>query len=205
MPPIDLIEGFADWVIAELKGVGRYHLLGHSMGGMIAQEIARKDAAKIDKLILYCTGPLGNIPGRFETMAQSKARARADGAEATARRIAANWFFQGAHSPAYPVCADLAAKAQLPAIIGGLDAMQAWSGRDSLPEIDQETLILWGDADRAYSWEQTQILWSEIPRTQLAVLPNCGHALHMEKPDLFAQVVRDFLMPRRSRQPRDPA
>jgi pimeloyl-ACP methyl ester carboxylesterase len=43
LPALHSISAFAEWVVTELKrrGVERYHLLGHSMGGMIVQEMAR--------------------------------------------------------------------------------------------------------------------------------------------------------------------
>ncbi|MCY4334370.1 MAG: alpha/beta fold hydrolase [Litoreibacter sp.] len=195
LPPLNRIEGFAEWVIAELKaqGVERYHLLGHSMGGMVAQEIARRDSARIERLILYATGPLGVIPGRFETIEQSKARARTDGAEQTARRIAATWFLKREKAPLYPACANIAVQATLPALEAGFDAMQAWSGLDALSKIECETLLLWGDCDRTYSWDQTQLLWSGITGASLAVVPQTAHAVHMEKPAIFSELVGDFL------------
>ena len=45
--------------------IKRFHLLGHSMRGMIVQEISRLAEDQIDKLICYGTGPRGDIPGRF--------------------------------------------------------------------------------------------------------------------------------------------
>lgn len=196
LPAINRIEGLADWVIAELhaRGITRYHLLGHSMGGMIAQEIARRDAARIHKLVLYATGSIGVLPGRFETIAQSKARAAQDGPQATARRISATWFLQREAAPAYPACAAIAEEASLAAIQAGLDAMEAWSGRAALGQIAQDTLILWGDQDRTYAWEQIDLLWTQIPSTQLAVVPGCAHAVHLEKPALFNALLRDFLI-----------
>ena len=195
LPPINRIEDFAEWVIATLKdkGIRNYDLLGHSMGGMIAQEIARRDSQAVDRLVLYATGSIGVVPGRFETMEESKARAVADGAQATARRISATWFLDCENSPAYPSCAALAERASLEAILAGLDAMQAWSGQDVLNSIVQKTLILWGDGDRTYTWDQISLLWSEIPDAGLAVLPRCAHAVHMEKPELFCDILRDAL------------
>lgn len=104
---INTIGGFADWVIAQLdeKGVQEFDLLGHSMGGMIVQEVAYRAAKQIRKLVLYATGAQGVLPGRFETIAESKARAQADGAHVTARRIAATWFLQRHEAPAYSNCA----------------------------------------------------------------------------------------------------
>ena len=195
LPELDRIDGFADWVIADLtaRGVQRYDLLGHSMGGMIVQEMARRDAARIDRLILYGTGAVGVLPGRFETIAQSKARAAADGAHATARRIAATWFLAREEAPAYPACAAIAEASTPASIAAGLDAMENWSGEAHLSQIAAETLVLWGDGDRTYAWAQTQRLWEQVPRSRLAVVPGCAHAVHLEKPALFNALVSDFL------------
>lgn len=197
LAPLSSIADFADWVIADLraKGVGRYHLLGHSMGGMIVQEMARRDAANIDHLILYATGAQGILPGRFETIDDSKRRAQTDGAQSTARRIAATWFMDRENAPLFEDCAAIAERATLHAIFAGLDAMQAWSGRDALADITAPTLVIWGDGDRTYAWPQIQHLWDMIPDTRLAVVPGCAHAVHLEKPALFNPLILDFLGP----------
>ncbi|WP_299964034.1 alpha/beta hydrolase [uncultured Roseobacter sp.] len=195
LPPIDSIGGFADWVLAELdsREVHKFHLLGHSMGGMIVQEMAHRVPDRIDRLILYATGSVGVLPGRFETIAQSKARARADGAAATARRIAANWFLKSEASPGYAACAAIAEHAGLEAILAGLSAMESWSGQARLPEIAPETLVIWGDRDRTYRWPQVERLWQEIRRTSLSVFADCGHAVHLEDPDGFNHVLIRYL------------
>ena len=195
MPAINAIGDFADWVIGELrhKGVQRYDLLGHSMGGMIAQEIARKDADRIKRLVLYATGAIGVLPGRFETIEQSKVRAVSDGAQATARRIAATWFLDRQDAPGFGACAEIAEKATPAAIAAGLDAMQVWSGLDNLPSISAQTQVIWGDRDRTYAWEQIHLLWTRIPDAGLAVVPGCAHAVHLEKPNFFNELLRDFL------------
>lgn len=197
LAPIDSIAGFADWVIADLdrRGVRTFDLLGHSMGGMIVQEVARKAPERVRKLVLYATGAQGVLPGRFETIATSKARARADGAPATARRISATWFLDREAAPAYPECSAIAERASLPALLAGLDAMENWSGEAALGSLTQETLVLWGDRDRTYAWEQIARLWQTIPNAGLAVVPGCAHAVHLEKPEVFAALLRDFLAP----------
>jgi pimeloyl-ACP methyl ester carboxylesterase len=195
LAPINSIGGFADWVIAQMdsRGVQHFDLLGHSMGGMIVQEMARKAPDRITKLVLYATGATGVLPGRFETIAESKKRACSDGAQATARRIAATWFLHRQEAPAYANCAAIAQRASLEAILAGLDAMQDWSGETELGNLPQETLVICGDCDRTYAWEQTALLWRAIPKAQLAVVPGCAHAVHLEKPRLFAALLRDYL------------
>ena len=70
----DTIECMAKVILnlLEKKQIKNFNLLGYSMGGMIAQEIAKITGEKSLKLICYGTGPRGNILGRFETIDQSR-------------------------------------------------------------------------------------------------------------------------------------
>ena len=195
LEPIRSIAGYAEWVLAELDRlmVRRFDLLGHSMGGMVVQEMIRQAPERAGKLVLCGTGPLGVLPGRFEPIETTMERVRIDGANSTARRIAATWFLDNEAAPEYPACAAIAEQSGLSAILAGLDAMPGWSGVDHLPQIAAETLIVWGCGDRTYPWSQTEALWRAIPNSQLAVLPDCAHAVHMERPSLFNQIVGEFL------------
>ena len=174
-------------------GIDRFHLLGHSMGGMVVQEMVHQAPARVDKLVLYATGPQGSIPGRFETMARSRERLAQDGLTATARRISATWLRDGEASPAFEALAGLACQASEQAARAGLAAMEAWDGRDWLSAVRQPTLVLWGDLDRSYSWTQIEALWRGIERASLAVVPNCAHAMHLERPALCHAILTDFL------------
>ena len=168
-------------------------IIGHSMGGMIVQEITRRAPHRVQRLILYATGALGLLPGRFETIEHSIDRAKAEGAARTAKRIAATWFLHREAAAEYPNCSEIAAQTQLSALICGLTAMKHWSGEVALPNISCPTLVLWGDGDRTYPWSQIETLWKTIPDARLAVLPHCAHAVHMERPDLFNALITGFL------------
>jgi len=190
------ITGFAQYVLGELdrQEVDHFHLLGHSMGGMIAQEMVSLAPERVDRLILYGTGPVGVLPGRFETLDESRKRVENLGVETVGPAIAATWFLHGTKATGYKICADLALKASLQAAMAGLSAMQTWSGVSRLKDISSKTLVLWGDGDRAYLWQQPEQLWNEIKDSQLAVLPGCSHAVHLEKPQLFNAILKDFLL-----------
>ncbi|MFK7880450.1 alpha/beta fold hydrolase [Roseobacter sp.] len=194
---LDRIPDFADWVISQLdaQGVQSFDLIGHSMGGMIVQQIAHQVPDRIGRLILYSTGAVGVLPGRFETIAQSKQRGVEDGIPETARRIAATWFLHGAEAAGYQACAEIAQLTAPAAFTGGLDAMQNWSGVAHLKGLRPQTMVLWGDQDRTYPWSQIETLWQHIPNAQLATVPGCAHAVHLEKPELFNKLVSDFLRP----------
>ena len=192
--PTDLVD-HARNVLATLDhlGIERFHLLGHSMGGMVVQEITRQAPHRVNKLVLYATGPLGCIPGRFETMARSRERLRDDGVQRTARRICATWLLDREASAAYEALAALATQASEQAASAGLSAMESWDGRDHLGRIEQATLVIWGEGDRTYGWSQIEMLWRGIPRASLAVLPSCAHALHLERSALFCTLLVEFL------------
>lgn len=190
------ITGFARYVIRELdqQGIEQCYLLGHSMGGMIAQEIMKLAPERIDKLVLYGTGPVGVMPGRFETIATSRDRVETEGVKMTARRIASKWFVGGQQGHGYAECADIAEMASLQAAMAGLTAMERWSGEDALQHIKVPTLVLWGDQDQSYHWPLPEKLWKDIPGAGLSVIAGCSHAVHLEKPELFNAVLRDFLI-----------
>jgi len=190
------IRGLALYVLDELDklDVHRFHLLGHSMGGMIAQEMIAIAPERVDQLVLYGTGPVGLMPGRFETIDESRRELKDKGVEVTGRRIAATWFQNGKSGKGYETCAKLANQASLQAGLAGLTAMETWSGVASLSKITSPTLVLWGDGDRAYLWEQPEQLWREIDKANLAVIPGCSHAVHLEKPELFNAMLKDFFV-----------
>ncbi|MGC1487130.1 MAG: alpha/beta hydrolase [Albidovulum sp.] len=191
------ISDYAMWVLnlLSVRGINRFHLIGHSMGGMVVQEMVASAPERIAQLVLYGTGATGVLPGRFETIETSKRRAVADGPRVTARRIAATWFLRQEAAEAYEECAAIAEKSNLPAILAGLDAMNGWSGAERLAEFRVKALVVWGDRDRTYNWSQTQQLWHSISGASLAVIPDCAHAVHLEKPELFNKVLEDFLSP----------
>ena len=80
------------------------------------------------------------MPGRFETIAQSKIRAQEDGASSTAFRISSTWFLDYEKSPAHEACARIAKYSSIEAILAGLDAMSEWSGEKYLKHIEKRHL-----------------------------------------------------------------
>jgi pimeloyl-ACP methyl ester carboxylesterase len=191
----DTIEGHARQVLHTLDdlGVKRFHLLGHSMGGMVVQQMAAIAPERIEKLVLYGTGPVGLLPDRFESIETSRQRLAAEGLAATARRIAATWFKNGAQADGYATCAREGNKATMQAALASLSAWETWDGTSALSRFTMPTLVVWGDGDRSYSWSQPEALWRGIPGCRLAVVPGCAHNVHMEKPAIFNAIVRDFL------------
>tara|TARA_R110002124_G_scaffold49437_8_gene144945 strand:- start:4944 stop:5702 length:759 start_codon:yes stop_codon:yes gene_type:complete len=191
----DSIRSVAQQVLSFLTdlGIESFTLLGHSMGGMVVQQMAADAPKRIEKLICYGTGPVGALPGRFETIDESRERLKQDGVPVTASRIAATWFSKGDKADAFAVCRELGARVSMETALHSLTAWETWDGRAALSAIRCRTLVMWGDRDKSYDWDQPQALWRGISNSDLAVLPGCAHNAHLEKPVLFNAILEDFV------------
>ena len=189
------IEGMAEAILRllEKKRIKKFNLLGHSMGGMIVQEIAKLAGDKILKLICYGTGPRGNIPGRFETIDQSREKLKINGLKNTAYRIAKTWFIEQEKAKYFYLCEEAGKQTSLEAADNGLIAMKNWDGVKNLKCIKNETLIVWGDQDKAYNFNQVETLSDNIINSNLRIVKGSSHNVHLEKPDEFNKIVKKFL------------
>jgi pimeloyl-ACP methyl ester carboxylesterase len=176
------------------KKINMFYLLGHSMGGMIVQEMAKINGSKILKLICYSTGPIGEMPGRFETIEQSRENLKKKGLESMAKNIAKTWFVKGENAKYFNTCIESGKRSTLEAVDNTLIAFQKWNGIDNLKNIKNETLIIWGDQDKSYNLNQIQILKNNIKNSKLVIFKGCAHNVHLEKLDQFNQTVKNFLL-----------
>jgi pimeloyl-ACP methyl ester carboxylesterase len=174
-------------------GIDEFILMGHSMGGMIAQEMAARAGDRVSKLILYGTGPLGLMPDRFEPIKLSRDRLCSDGVAKTIERIGATWFRKGDAASGFPLVCQIGEQANPQAALVALDAMADWDGRPALKSLGMPTLVVWGHEDRSYRWPQVEALWKNLPNATLSVIPGASHAAHLEKPKLFHAIMEDFL------------
>ena len=179
--------------ILELKKIDNFNLLGHSMGGMIVQEMAKLAPEKIAKLICYGTGPRGDMPGRFETIDRSREKLKINGLKDTAYKIAKTWFIDEDKAKYFYLCEEAGKQTSLEAADNGLVAMKNWDGVKNLKDIKNETLIVWGDHDKAYNFNQVETLNKSIPNSDLKMVKGCSHNVHLERPDEFNTIVSDFL------------
>jgi pimeloyl-ACP methyl ester carboxylesterase len=189
------IECMAEAILnlLEKKKIKNFNLLGHSMGGMIVQEMTKLVGEKILKLICYGTGPRGNIPGRFETIDQSREKLKINGLNVTANRIAKTWFIDGEKAKYFYLCDEAGKQTSIEATDNGLIAMKNWNGIENLRNIKNETLIVWGNQDKAYNFNQVETLKNNITNSDLKIIDGCSHNVHLEKPDEFNIIVKEFL------------
>jgi len=178
----------------EEKKIDKFYLLGHSMGGMIVQEMAKKYGNKIVKLICYSTGPRGEMPGRFESVDQSRENLKKKGLEITVKNIAKTWFVRKENAKYFDICIEAGKQTSTKAADDALIAFKNWNGVDTLKNIKNETLIVWGDQDKSYNLEQIKTLEKSIKKSKLVIFKNCAHNVHLEQPDQFNNTIKNFLL-----------
>jgi pimeloyl-ACP methyl ester carboxylesterase len=191
----DSILSLANLILDCLKDkqINKFYLLGHSMGGMIVQEMAKIYGDKICKLICYSTGPIGEMPDRFETMDESRDNLKKIGLESTARNIAKTWFILSEKAKYFDLCIQAGKETSVDAVDNALIAMKEYNGTNNLKFIKNETLIIWGEKDKSYNYKQIQMLKENISNSSLVIFKECAHNIHLEKIEEFNKTVQNFL------------
>jgi len=175
------------------KKINKFHLLGHSMGGMIVQEMVKKKGNKISKLICYSTGPIGKMPGRFETIDESRENLKKNGLKTVVRNIAKTWFVKGEDAKYFDVCIEAGTQTSMEAADNSLVAFKNWNGVDALKNIKNKTLIIWGDKDKSYNLTQAKTIEKNISNSSLVIFEGCAHNVHLEKIEEFNKTVFNFI------------
>jgi 2-hydroxy-6-oxonona-2,4-dienedioate hydrolase len=192
---LDSINKMAKEIINVLdqKKIDKFNLIGHSMGGMIVQEITKLIGDRVNKLICFATGSIGDIPGRFETMDETREKLKKEGAQLSFSRVPLKWFVKGDKDKNYFLCENAVKNVSLETADNALLAMKNWRGKENLKNIKNDTLIIWGDKDTSYNFDQVDTLNKNIKNSRLEIFKDCAHNVHLEQPDQFNNLVKEFI------------
>ena len=185
-------------------GIESAHVVGASMGGMIAQEFALRYPSRVRGLVLACTTPGGPHSAGYEEMMTQSADGMAltdlsevmtpAGVKEGMDRLFTAEF--QAHPSAGAIQMGLAGMLypqSLAGMKGQLAAIIAHDTYDRLPNIAAPTLVIAGDADKFVDAGNSPILASRIPGAKLIMIPGQKHGFTAEKPDETNAAILDFL------------
>jgi pimeloyl-ACP methyl ester carboxylesterase len=182
--------------LLDALGIESAHVLGISMGGMVAQELALRHPDRLRSLTLGCTYAGG--PGSVLTAPEIWQRL-AEPMLARDRERAIRAGFELNVSKAYAADEEgwrayRERATQLPAPVPVLVAQaQAVAGHDvsaRLAEIAVPTLVLHGDEDQMLVVANGRMIAEAIPGARLEVLQGVGHLFWIEQPERTAELVR---------------
>jgi 3-oxoadipate enol-lactonase len=184
-------------------GVDKAHVLGASLGGMVAQEMAISYPDRVMKLILACTAAgMGPTNGTaVETVGHGSALREADITDPRSvdmgrvmsevmklsfnKRLSKMFFV--------PLSKTYLRFREVQAISGQLEAAMAHSTLDRLDQIKAPTLVIVGTGDRLIPSQSSEMLANMIPGARLVKLNGGSHAFFMEMRGRFNKEVLDFL------------
>jgi 3-oxoadipate enol-lactonase len=176
-------------------GFDRYHLVGHSMGGLVAQEIALRSGARLMSLTLFGTGADFKI-GRNETVAKYMEARNKLAEEQGMAAIAAmpQVLPDPPHFPAgrrdYERARTL--RMSVDGFIGCWGALTSWAGTtDRVRQITTSTLIMSGALDAAVAG--SKFMHAQIAGSTLLIVPESGHSPQLERPEIFNAALREHL------------
>ena len=180
--------------VLDEAGVERAHVVGASLGGMIAQELAVLAPERVDRLVLCCTTPGGPDAFPFpDATLQLMAEAPALAPEVALRRFVENAL--GANPSERLVDEIFALRLANPPDPAGWQAQAAagttFAGVDGA--IEAPTIVLHGTEDKVVDVRNAELLAERIPGARVELVPGAGHLFFWEDPEAFLAPVRAFL------------
>ena len=197
--------------VMDAAGIRTAHLMGTSLGGMVAQEVAIAHPERIDRLVLVCTTPgwpfaYGMPAGTVRLMTETKGLSR----EVALRRHTENAMAaQTVEDRPELVEQVMNHQRRRPGDPEGFSAQAGagarYSGRMRALGIRAKTLVVHGSGDRVVDPRNSGLLATRIPNAKLVLLPDRGHLLYWEDPAEFAATVIPFLLGDEPGTPTKPA
>jgi len=196
------VPAMADDVVAVLDDIaaGPVHVLGASLGGMIAQDLVIRHPGRVDKLVLACTTPgwpfAYPMPSATVRLITTSKRLPRD--------VAARRHIENALSPSTleqhsDLVEQILARQQSATADQATWQRQVAAGASYVGGLRQRgirarTLILHGAADRVVDPRNARLLAARIPDSRLVTFPGLGHLFFWEDPAGFADAVTSFLL-----------
>jgi poly(3-hydroxyoctanoate) depolymerase len=187
------LAAFATGILDRL-GVPRAHVLGVSLGGAVAQQLAKSFPDRVDRLVLVSTSPgaLG-VPGRPDALARFL-RPTAY-ASSTALEHDAGRMFGGRlrEHPELVHRFHLRPPAHLKAYAFRLAGAAGWTSLPWLHRLTTPTLVVHGSADPIVPPINARLLTRLIPAARLHLVAGAGHLLLLDSPTQVLPVITRFL------------
>lgn len=192
------VPDLADDVLTTLValGAGTVHLVGLSLGGAIAQQIALVAPERVSTMTLLCTSARFGEPQPWLDRA---ATVRASGTSAIADAVVERWFTLGLADEDR----DLVDRAR--AMVKATDdegyaacceALAEWDSRSQLPSVTTATLAIAGAQDPATPPEHLQLIADLIPGARIEILDPGAHLVNLEQAAVVSSLIREHVATR---------
>jgi len=181
--------------VLDAAGETSAHIVGMSMGGMIAQEFALQYPERVRSLVLGCTAPGGENAVQPASSVLETLMSPVRNPEEAARAI--NPFIYDARTSPEHIEEDMVIRRKwfptLEGYIAQLQAIMNWQSYDRLGQIDADALVLHGETDQLVPPGNAKILAERIRGSKLAMIPHASHIFATDQPLASHRAIQDFL------------
>lgn len=172
--------------------IGRAHVCGLSLGGLVGLWLAVSHPERVDRLVVCCTAPAFPV----ESWHERAATVRAQGTEVMADPTMERWFTAGFRQRQPDVVERmrttlLATRAE--GYAGCCEALAGADLTDALGGITIPTLAIAGADDPATPPEQLERIAGGVADGRLAVVDGAAHLVNLEQPERVTALIRDHL------------
>ncbi len=197
--------------LLDVLGIARAHVVGVSMGGMIAQELTLRHPERVRALVLACTYPepdadieqrrqfsLRQFGGTVTAEGETRIDLAALDPMMFLQHMLPMVFNQSFIDTELPKLIQVFSGAlqygfSMEAILGQVEAVMSHKATDRLHQIKAPTLVITGDADRLIPPANSDVIARHVPNARLVKVPGGSHGFNFETPDVFNRHVLDFL------------
>ncbi len=192
----DAVRRLIDWAAGEAgpsRGgeAARALVVGHSMGGMVALELAARTPAHVRALVLAAT-PDGAWQAEFLRSRFAPLDAGL-GMPGLAKQLVAAMAGRAARPERLAEAERLMAGVPEATYRRALAALVRFDRREALARIAVPTLVVTGEDDRTAAPEVARRMAARIAGAEVAIVPATGHLLMLEQPEAFDPVLLDFV------------
>src|SRR3954447_13655528 len=210
MPSPDIsIEYYAQWAFRFLDALGieSAALVGNSMGGFIAAEMAIRQPDRVQRLTVVSAAVFWQTYRRAQPLLQlarlsdaivARALMRTTDDIATRPRLR-SWAlatagFRYPHLISRELAHEMVRSARrTDGFLPGLEALAGYSLEEELPKISCATLIVWGAHDALVKVKDAERLQELIPNARREIFERTGHVAMLERPERFNRLLAEFL------------
>lgn len=195
-PGHDSIQTYTEWVLAFLDAVPLEQavLVGHSMGGGIALDLALRFPERVAGLGLIATGARLRVAPAILASLLEEARGGTDSHPVKSAGLICEWAY-GPEAPAEMVRLGQRQMSMTPAqvLYGDFCACDGFDLMGSLDRISTPACILCGTRDLLTPVKYSVYLRDQLPLAQLHLVEGAGHMVMIEKPNAVVRSLSSLL------------
>lgn len=185
--------------VLDAAGVSAAHVIGASMGGMIAQEMALRHPQRVLSLLLGCTS-YGGLLARWPSFSHAPRDLPLAEDARSEREAALIPILYAPSTPMELIQEDLRVRAQCNwsyrGFWGQFGGVLLWNSYRRLPRLKVPTLVVHGEEDKLVPPVNGRVVARRIPGARFVLLPKAGHVLLTDQLSACVDVMEAFLQER---------